>query len=121
MFGLDVSRHHLKPDEFLKDAHARQRNIVFPDTVRNGRAVDVFLWRGSPNPTVIQRIGAWIFGLQFIASGLLFMLVLVPKRRNFDSPPGLAIFVIIGLFCFYVGGRIIRNGFPRKPSPGDHR
>jgi hypothetical protein len=59
-------------DEFIEEAKGRQRNIVFPDTVRNGRAVDVFFWRGSPAPTLVQRIAAWMFGLLILCNGLTF-------------------------------------------------
>jgi hypothetical protein len=31
---------------FVDEFRARQQNIVFPDTVRNGRSVDSFLWKG---------------------------------------------------------------------------
>lgn len=42
---------HRDLDDFLEESRQRQRNVVFPDTVRNARSVDAFLWKGSPNPT----------------------------------------------------------------------
>lgn len=64
---------HRDLDDFLEESRQRQRNVVFPDTVRNARSVDAFLWRGSPNPTRVQRIGAWLFGLTLIGTGVCLM------------------------------------------------
>ena len=95
-------------EKFIDEVRARQRNIVFPDTVRNGRAVDVFLWRGSPNPTLAQRIVAWIFGIVFLAAGLS-TLALAVAIHDHDS----LITWIPAVPFLYLGIRIFRNGFPR--------
>jgi hypothetical protein len=58
-----MGTHPDDPRNFIDDVRARQRNVVFPDTVRNARAVYEFLWKGSPNP------GAWLVGLTFIVKG----------------------------------------------------
>src|ERR1700682_2054936 len=52
------SRHSSK---LLDDLRARQRNTLWPDTLRNARTVDAFLWKGSPDATPIQRAGSAIF------------------------------------------------------------
>jgi hypothetical protein len=68
-----MKRHNVpsKLDDFMGEMRARQRNIIWPDTLRNSRSVDVFLWKGSPAPTLVQRIGAWVIGLFYIGIGLL--------------------------------------------------
>jgi len=99
-----------KLDEFIDESRASQRNIVFPDTVRNGRSVDVFLWHGSPNPSLVQRIGAWMFGLTFIVIGLSFFGAPFVTDRDYPW-----IFAVIGIPCVLVGMKIFRNGFPRRP------
>ena len=115
-------------DPFLEEAKARQRNIVFPDTVRNGRAVDVFLWRGSPNPTLVQRIAAWMFGVALIISGLLFLSMLPQTAdRDRDGPwiasqpwivwLGYGLTLVFAFVFISVGARLIRNGFPRPTQP----
>jgi hypothetical protein len=38
-------RHRRNLDKFVDEIRAGQQNIVFPDTVRNGRSVDFFLWK----------------------------------------------------------------------------
>jgi hypothetical protein len=108
---------HRDVDKYIEESRDRQRNIVFPDTVRNARAVDVFLWRRSPNPTVVQRIGAWLFGSTWVGGGLaLGMLASKAYSRDRDLLAFGAI-AVIALFFFAVGIRIFRNGFPRSTRP----
>jgi hypothetical protein len=106
-----------KLNEFIDESRTGQRNIVFPDTVRNARGVDVFLWRGSPNPTTLQRIAAWLFGIVFFGQGLLLLgMARFDERGNFWV--GLASIPVLSL-----GVRIFRNGFPRhkKTAPISNR
>jgi hypothetical protein len=106
--------HHRDLDKFIDETRSSQRNIVFPDTVRNGRSVDVFFWRGSPAPTLVQRIAAWMFGLVFIAQGFLFGALAFNVGKKEDSMVG---FVVIGLMSLALGAigiRVFRNGFPRR-------
>jgi hypothetical protein len=64
--------HHRQEEDFITDLKAKQRNVVWPDPQVNASRVDKFLWKGSPNPTRIQRIGAWIAGITFMGLGLAF-------------------------------------------------
>src|SRR5271168_186081 len=68
---------HSRPDADLRnliaEARAKQSNIVWPDWLRNGRVLDDFLWRGSENPTLVQRIGAWLIGLCNFVMGVEFL------------------------------------------------
>jgi hypothetical protein len=104
-----------KLDEFIEESRARQRNIVFPDTVRNGRSVDAFFWNGSPDPPLVQRIAAWIFGLFFIGIGLA-LFSLVPGTRN-REPIGAWFTTLISVLLVAAGIRVFRNGFPRRIKP----
>ena len=56
-----MSRRQTK-DEWLHDIHARQRNLVFPDTANN----EARFWRniinGKQRLTAIQIIGLCVFG-----------------------------------------------------------
>jgi len=101
--------HHRGEDRehFIDEIRQKQRNIVFPDTVRNARSVDAFLWRGSPNPTMVQRIGAWLFGLTLIGGGVLFL--------DLARTDGALVFLIAALLLL-LGARVCRNGFPRNPK-----
>jgi hypothetical protein len=106
-------------DQFIDDVRARQRNFVFPDTVRNGRAVYVLLWRGSPDPGFVQRIGAWLFGLMFIGTGAVFLMQAAQARAEEDWA-GFGLTLLISLGLISVGVRVFRNGFPRHQDPNSN-
>ena len=107
---------HRDLDKFIDESRDRQRNIVFPDTVRNARAVDVFLWRGSPDPPLVQRIAAWMFGLMFIFLGFAIF-ALATKVWDDNSWFGVVVTALMSLSCAGIGIRIFRNGFPRHERP----
>jgi hypothetical protein len=75
--------------------------------------VDTFFWKGSPNPTLVQRIAAWLVGTMFIGFGIGFILFAARERAS-DSWGGYAMFLLFSLGTLAVGARLIRNGFPRK-------
>jgi hypothetical protein len=106
-----------KLDGFIEESRARQRNIIFRDTVRNTRSVDAFFWRGSPNPPLVQRIGAWMFGLLFIGLGVTFYSLTVKARDEDHSLLEVCFLVFISICFVLVGARIFRNGFPRPGGP----
>src|SRR5258708_4652298 len=107
--------HRRKLDNLIDEPRARQRNIVFPDTVQNGRAVEVFLWKGSPNPTRVQRIAAWLFGLWFIGLGLACS-PLAALARDEGDWFGFGAMILISPFGVLVGITTFRNGFPRNSN-----
>jgi ammonia channel protein AmtB len=104
-------------DGFIEETRARQRNIEFPDALRNSRSADVFLWRGSPRPTLVQRIAAWMFGLVFIGIAAESFSFAVAERSSFAVVLAL---VSMSAMAAFVGVRIFRNGFPRQ-MPEPHR
>jgi hypothetical protein len=57
--------------KYLDRVERRQKNIVWPDPIVNSRAVDKFLWRGIPNPSFVQRVAAWLFGMCYIVIGIV--------------------------------------------------
>jgi hypothetical protein len=98
------------PRRFMEDIHGRQRNTVWPDTVRNGRAVDAFLWRGSPNATRAQRIGACLFGLHFVGLGIVFVIL--------ARGAGSSVIVAVGFAVILLGLELCRKGcLRRKKEP----
>src|SRR5882762_6834178 len=110
--------HRQNLDKFIDETRASQQNIVFPDTVRNGRSVDAFLWRGSPNPTPVQRIGAWMFGLVFMVCGVESFVIAVKERVEDGFSIDVVMMVFISLLFALLGLRTFRNGFPRRDKPG---
>jgi hypothetical protein len=59
-------------DSMRDDLEAKQRATLYPDTVRAGRNIDEFLWKGDPKETKVQRAGLGVFALAYIFLGLLF-------------------------------------------------
>jgi len=104
-------------NKYIDEIHSRQRNIVFPDTVRNGRLVDVFFWRGASNPTRVQRIAAWMFGVVFFYCGVQFFTFAVQARIEDGFSIYVVIEILIALLFALLGVRIFRNGFPRRTKP----
>ena len=94
----------------MEDIHGRQRNIFWPDTLRNGRAVDAFLWKGSPDATPVQRIGAWLFGLTSLGLGVSLFILARHEGSRLIGAGGLA-----GIF---LGLRLCRNGFVKRRQEG---
>jgi len=113
-----MKRH--RRESFIDDIRSKQRNIVFPDTVRNGRSVDVFLWNGSPDPPLVQRIVAWMFGLFFLALAELSLFVMVLGAHRGVAFGDRVVWILatlpVGSVCAYAGARVFRNGFPRRES-----
>jgi hypothetical protein len=91
---------------FMDKINASQRNVLWPDTLRNVTAVDKFLWRGSPDAPLVQRVGAWLFGLMLITAGF-FML------DYFGSARWL---LFIPLAFLLLGAKVFRNGFRRRSN-----
>ncbi len=98
-------------ERLLEEIEAKQRNTVWPDPLRNTRDVDVFLWKGSPDAPLVQRIGAWMFGIAFILCGVGFLAVAYEKQS--------LAFGILSAVPFLIGVKVCLNGFRkhrRKPS-----
>ena len=88
----------------FEDVQNRQRNIVWPDTMRNGRLVDALLWRGSSEATMVQRIGIAVFGLLFLGFGLFFVFSLAPEFHSMSI-------AVVGVFSVALGVRVTLNAF----------
>jgi len=100
------------PPELIDQWGAKQRNLVFPDTLVSGRAIDQFLWKGSPHPTFPQRIGAWIFGAVLIGQGVFFLTE--GKTR------GSTLLLVLSYGALLLGGKLFRNGFARGRTRPPH-
>src|SRR5229473_1467869 len=106
-----------KLDKFIDGYRLRQRNIVFPDTVRNARFTYVFFWKGVPHPTLVQRIAAWMYGLLLIGYGLVTLSWEMKARVEDGFSIGIVIMAAISVAFVLIGIRVFRNGFPRHTKP----
>jgi hypothetical protein len=98
-------------DKLRQDLEDKQKNILWPDTLRNARGVDEFLWKGSPRPTVVQRVGLGIFGFFYLVGGVALFLIISPTL------PRILVGVPLGILWAGFGAKILRNAFRRK-RPG---
>jgi len=94
--------------EFIADIRARQSNVVWPDVVINGRRVDEPVWKGSPNATIVQRIGMGLFGFFFVALGV----VMLSYGKGEGSVPA----ILISWVPLLLGARLLYNTFRRPPK-----
>lgn len=59
-----------KISRFASELEARQRNTVWPDTLRNNLLVDNFLWKGSPMQARFS--GSDLLSLDYFSLALQF-------------------------------------------------
>ncbi len=66
-------------DEWLRELNARQRNIVFPNTVNN----EAEMWRrlGEKPMSTMQKIGLGLLGI-FVFGLLFFMIAFVTEGND---------------------------------------
>jgi hypothetical protein len=93
---------------YIEEIKAKQRNTVWPGPMINSRGVDEFLWRGSPDATLVQRMAAWIFGLTFIFGGFLWVDVAYERHWR--------VFGALSIVWFLVGGKVFLNGFRKRKA-----
>jgi hypothetical protein len=74
-----MSNHH-KRDEWLQDIEARQRNVVFPDTVQN----ETRFWRnlGNQGWSASTKVGLFILGVIVLGRLTVFLIVIFQKGVN---------------------------------------
>jgi hypothetical protein len=68
----------------------------------------------GPNPTLVQRIAVWMFGLVFIGSGLLFLPLAAATRDVEQSWIGAWVTTLIAVLFILGGIRVFRNGFRKR-------
>ncbi|HEY4362002.1 MAG TPA: hypothetical protein VGN17_13580 [Bryobacteraceae bacterium] len=109
-------------DQYVADLKARQRNIVFPDTVRNGRAVDKLLWKGDPDAPLVQRIGMLILGICCGGTGLTFIFYFSQDdgfgRRCFSIMIGLVVLAYSARIAFDSTKRCGKAEYSERPGKG---
>lgn len=92
-------------ERLVEEIKAKQRNTIWPDTLVNSQGVNEFLWKGSPDAPLVQRIAAWLFGIVFILCGVGWLAVAYEKDWW-----GIGLLSIV---WFFVGVKVFLNGFRR--------
>jgi hypothetical protein len=100
-------------DRLREDLEGRQRATVWPDTLRAGRSVDEFLWKGDPKATPIQRAGLLVFATRW--SFLFAMAIVVVVKGILERDLTMTMIgTVFGAFVGIVDSRLIRNAFRHK-------
>jgi hypothetical protein len=98
-------------EEIRREVDQQQRATVWPDTVRNGRSIDAFLWKGDPKAKPMQRIGLVVFALTFLL--LALGLGSIPFQKDFED--GWPVVFLMAFLAFLLSLRLLRNAFLRSP------
>jgi len=96
----------------LDEAAVQKINTIWYEASSCGPTFDRFLWRGSPGPIMVQRVGLAICGLMFLAPG--FMLVYVTTAEVASSHGHAWPLLLLLLFAIpwlRFGFRIFWNAF----------
>jgi hypothetical protein len=112
-----MTKDHHKKEQWERELVNRQRNIVFPDTVRNDRLVNELLWKGSPHAARVQRIGIALIAIAPLTIAATFIYM-----GWYDDPPNSLseLFgVLVAVPFIYVAFRLLRNAFLRPASKSD--
>ena len=67
-------------DQVREDIDERQQATTWPETLRAGRSVDEFLWKGDPKATPIQRAGLAVFAAMFLFMFGVSIVVVIVKH-----------------------------------------
>jgi len=74
VWSIEMKRTEREPmDSVIDDLKAKQRNLTWPDVLRGNRSVDEFLWKGARDAPMVQRIGAIILAVAYLAVALFFI------------------------------------------------
>ncbi len=106
---------HARHDSLVRELRLRQRNIVFPDTVRNGGIFYRNLASKSIHAFTSHRIFALFFGFYMLMDRLVFPLI-VGVFRGFNWLDDLVIALMTSLWIA-VAIKIIVNALVREDRP----
>jgi preprotein translocase subunit SecF len=93
-------------DRYIEDVEARQRNVLWPDTLKNAKSVDKLIFVGSTTASPIQRIGMLLFAFSFIGIGLVLLVQ--------DFRAGSAVGIFVDFIPALLGVIVLVNAL-RKP------
>jgi hypothetical protein len=109
-------------EEWMKDVRQSQRNVVFPDTLRNEASGWRRLMTSKQPLTIVQKAG---IGLLFLAMGVVYWSVISDKLRGSSGSPffdrvlggfgdWIGLFAIFGLVFLLLRWRARRALFAHK-------
>jgi hypothetical protein len=108
---------HREPDESIYGVPVHGSEIVFPNTVRDGGTAGDFLWKGLPNPSLVQRIGAWLIGSLEMGCGVAAAALAKYALQGDDPRSSFALLMLIATVFFALGAWTFRRGFRKRQKP----
>jgi hypothetical protein len=104
-----MDKNELGMDRLLQDLWWRQRNIVFPDTVRNEGVFYRNLARGEQSRDALQRVGMMMAAVIFLFGGCMYLALALGAMAAEGLAaliPAIIMFAVAGVF-FAVGGKLV--------------
>lgn len=92
-------------ESYIGSLEERQKNLTWPDLLRNGRSVDEVIWKGVRGAPLVQRIGVAIFAMAFLLVGITLV--------SMASQIGSMVTVWVGGVMLLAGAWMVRNVFRR--------
>ena len=99
-------------EEIREDIEARQRATVWPDTLRNGKSIDAFLWKRDPNAKPVQRIGLVLFALVFLM--IAAVIASIPFQTKVEDGASFKFLFLLALLPALLSIRLLRNALLRS-------
>jgi hypothetical protein len=107
-----------KFEQIREEIEAKQRAILWPDTLKAGGSVDGLLWNGDPKAKPIQRAGMIVFAVFFWFMGC-FLAAIGWARSEYDLF-GRYLSVLVGSIGVLISIRLFFNAFRREEKPPKH-
>ena len=103
-----MTQHRQDPDHneqqtWIAQVEAKQRNLTWPDALRNSRGVDALFFKGNPDAPVVQRIGCWIFGCAMFFVAATGIAEFIERRFR--------LLLIMSIVFALFGGWVLSRGF----------
>ena len=115
-----MDKNQLGMDRLLQDLWWRQRNIVFPDTVRNEGVFYRNLARGEQSRDALQRVGAMMAEVPFFLFAGTYLLMTTGffiELGLFALIPALVVLAVAGV-SFAIGAKLASVAvFPGSRRP----
>jgi hypothetical protein len=105
------------PGHLRIEYEEKQSATTYPETLRAGRTVDEFLWKGDPKAAPVQRVGLFIFALMFLIPFIGFVVFTIADHYWLNKLIG----VTLGTLCGIAGFRLLYNAFRHKKHQRAHR
>src|SRR4051794_9768027 len=105
---MRVKNTHPEMDRLLQDLWLRERNIVFPDTVRNEGNFYRNLGRRDQSRDALQRVGTMMLAVCSLMAGCFFLMLAIGNLvlEGLSALIPVIISLVPAIVAFAVGGKL---------------